>query len=468
MFKRSTVALKQTALIIALFGANAVAHGQSPYGLAARQTIPWVVDHRDERGTTLWETEIDIHNPGSVALTVEVSYRGAVGSATPGEIWCGSKTLAPRETSEFQLFPFCNLNPGPQPNYGRLELTALLGKAEDDALEPSQQVFLASARVRSRQIGGSFFTVEGFPEGYLSGNKRAVATGLKSGFVNGAQWGTVCGAAGLNDQTGVLVRLLDGSGNQIGNSAFFVVDPSSNVEMQVLKDVFAAVGAPPGNYSNVRAEFAATSPFGPGVFAFCMIVNASDSAKRAFEVAKYLDNNDDGRQYLTQESHIVVSEILRNHSDTNSNLHLAYFQHPDRVTCTVRWGPSTYIHFTPDQLQMRLIDSDGQAVSGAGGPHAHTFTFDLEEKPGRHRGRNGRWLVEVAPDRAFASSCGELCSGGLDWTPYTLTCASGNGHNVLDITGHCRLDCTKDSTPGSTDSFCAFDQPFDPSRCQVY
>ena len=63
----------------------------------------------------------------------------------------------------------------------------------------------------------------------------------------------------------------------------------------------------------------------------------------AFEVAKYLDNNDEGRQHLTDvNEHAygapfeVVSEIDDN-KIAASNLHVAYFQHPDRVHCSVTW-----------------------------------------------------------------------------------------------------------------------------------
>jgi hypothetical protein len=193
---------------------------------------------------------------------------------------------------------------------------------------------------------------------------------------------------------------------------------------------------------------------------------------RAFEVAKYVDDNDDGRQFLTQEQKTafgsqfaIVSEIP-NPSDpvAYSDLHVAYFQHPDRVACTVRWSPGP--HPTSDQIQMRLIDPDGVVV--AGGPSLSTFTFDLGEKPSRYKGRNGRWLVEVAPDRAYSSGCGGLCPGGLQVTDYSLTCASGNGHNALDVSGHCKMACTQDAfPPGTTDFHCAF-AAFDGSNCQAF
>src|SRR5262249_21712256 len=154
---------------------------------------------------------------------------------------------------------------------------------------------------------------------------------LKSDPVNSGPWRTFCAAASLNDLTPATVQLFEPNNNPIGNPALLTLNPKQGVEMQGV-DVFAAVGALPINYSNMRAEFLPNGGPGAGVFGVCMIVDTT-SGDRAFEVAKYLDDNDDGRQFLTVESHDIVSEILRNHSDTNSNLHLAYFQHPDRVQC---------------------------------------------------------------------------------------------------------------------------------------
>jgi hypothetical protein len=470
MSKGNPLPVNRTALAVLLLGVSPHVLAQSPYGLAARQTIPWVIDQLDERGP-VWDTEINVHNPGSAPITVRPTYLGAFMTPNAGSLPCTPQTIGPKETAEFTLRAICPLSQGL--NFGRLELTALTpGPASLDPNEPSDQIFLASARVT--QLGGSLFAVEGFPEGNLSGNKSsAVATGLKSGSVNGSQWRTFCAAAGLNGPTAVIIHLVDGNGNAIGVGTAAPLDHPSGIEMQAFADVFAAVGAPPGNYDNVTALFTNSAP-AAGVFGVCMIVNVSAN-KTAFEVAKYLDNNDEGREYLTTVSTTaygagfgVVSEIPHpNKPVAFSNLHVAYFQHPDRVHCTVRHQPTQYGHATFDQVQMRLIDPDGQVV--AGGPHQQFFTVDgLGEKPERHSGRNGRWLVEVAPDRAWPKNCGGglgLCVGGLETTLYSLTCASGNGHNQLDPIGNCQMACHKD---GKKEFLCDFDSPFDPTRCQAF
>jgi len=461
MSKGNPVPFKQMAVAVLLLGLPASVRAQSPYGLSARQTIPWVIDLVDERGT-LWNTEIDVLNPGPASITLTLTYLGAVGTATPGSIPCNPVTVASKATVEFTLHSVCPLAPGP--NFGRLEMSSLpTGGFE----EPSDLVFTASARVT--QVNGGMFTVEGFPEGYLSGNKTSAATGLKNGSVDGSQWRSFCAAAVLNDTIPVFVSLVDGAGNPLGMPVSVILDPSVAIDMESFPDVFAAVGAP-GNFTNVTARFSTPVP-GPGVFAVCMIVD-NVTGQRAFEVAKYLDNNDEGRQHVTSVSKTaygrtlaIVSELPRSRPVGFSDLLMAYFQHPDRVFCTVDWNSP---HSTFDQVQMRLLDPDGNIV--AGGPHQNNFIVDLAEKPQRHGGRNGRWLVEVAPDRTYGKHCGGglgLCPGGLEETPYTVTCSSGNGHNTLDPIGHCQMACPKD--PATKMEFlCGFDNPFDPTRCQAF
>jgi hypothetical protein len=222
----------------------------------------------------------------------------------------------------------------------------------------------------------------------------------------------------------------------------------------------------------VRAFFSTGAPGGQGgsgLAAFCRIINVTFD-KEAFEVAKYLDNNDEGRQYRTVMTRTrwnkplwIVPEIDHDDMLGETNLHAAYFQHPDRVTCRVRQtAPSGCKGLaTFDEIQMRLIDPDDNIV--AGGPGQTEFTFAPEEKSQRHDGRNGRWLVEVAPGRGCLDDQ-SLHQGGLAVTPYELICSSGNGHNELDSIGHCMMSCVKDPQ-NKHQALCPFDSPFNPARC---
>jgi hypothetical protein len=456
---------------ILLVAACPDAGGQSPYGLAARQTIPFVVDETVQPpgggSIAVQRTEIDVHNPGGLPITVTATYFGAFTTATPGRVACTKQvlTVGAGATAEFSLASICPLNAGL--NFGRLELSTLAPGGQDD---PAGGVFLASARVSG---SGGYFAVEGFPQGNLSGNKRfAAVTGLKSGLVGGSQWRTACFGAALNEgPVPMIIRLVDGNGNALGSTAGAVLDPASGFESVDFPDIFTAVGAPPGNYADVTALVSTSlqgpGPGGPGVFGLCRIANLT-SGQEAFQVAKYLDNNDEGRQHQTTVSRTswgrefsVVAEVDESDKMRETNLHVAYFQHPDRVRCEVRFVNPDIPFF--DLGQVRLIDPDGTVV--AGGPGLTSFQADLGEKATRHGGRNGRWLIEVAPLRAMKAG-GSLHQGGLAVTPYTLSCSSGNGHSQLDIAGHCLMGCTADkSQKGNKWFLCAFDMPFLPSRC---
>ena len=104
---------KLTVLLLAvlLVGACPFAHAQSPYGLAARQTIPFVIDQVVEPPgggkVSVWNTELSVHNPGPLAITVAVTYLGAVATATPGRVSCQSVTVQPVATFQGQFGVLC-------------------------------------------------------------------------------------------------------------------------------------------------------------------------------------------------------------------------------------------------------------------------------------------------------------------------------------------------------------------------
>jgi hypothetical protein len=170
MSKGNPVPFKQMALAALLLGLPARVLAQSPYGLSARQTIPWVIDLVDERGP-VWTTEIDVHNPGPASLTLSVTYLGALGTPTPGNFPCNPVTSPPGPPP---VHPARRLSLAQGLNLRRLEMSARPSGVPE---EPSNPVFTANARVSG--LGGSLFAVEGFPEGYLSGARGpAAATGL--------------------------------------------------------------------------------------------------------------------------------------------------------------------------------------------------------------------------------------------------------------------------------------------------
>lgn len=481
-------ALQALSLILALSTAHPV-FAQSTYGLAARATIPVVISVTPKRIFDYsWTTQVEVHNPGPIPIEVAATFFGMTGSVVPGRHPCHSIGVGPGQTRTTALAALCTFPPGP--NIGRLELDALQGidpTTGEPSKDPSQHIFLSKALMVNDLYApfvtnpfpgprdSDLITIEGIPQGLLSGNKGyAVVTGLKQGLVNGSNWQSSCVAASHNENSQANVLLREGnSGQQIGGMASINLNAFLPPVMERFGfpgiDIFSAVGAPAGPYDNVTAYFSAGPQGGEssglGIIGYCWIRNVTTS-ESTFAIAKYLDNNDEGREFQTAVSKsafgrdfLVLAEIP-NGDQSETNLHVAYFQHPDRVSCRIETGAAAHLS-TFSQSQIRLIDPSGNVV--AGGAHATEFTFDLGEKSTRNHGRNGRWLIEVAPDDAYFGG-GGLYAGGLDAAPYRLTCASGNGHNQLDITGHCPIDCASNSTQ-SRSAVCSFPPTFDRRYC---
>jgi hypothetical protein len=463
METRRLATFARLTLAAIVLSSSAAAHAQSPYGLAARQTIPFVIDLQDVAGgPALWLTELDFHNPGSLPVTVQPVYLPI--NVKIGPVSCNPVTIGPGATLETTLHLLCNTPSGL--SFGSLQVSSLNSVNSGEATDPGGRIFLATARIARL---GAFFTVEGFPQGQLSGNQRSAAVnGLKSGSVGPNNWRTGCYATTVGEAVPVYVRLVDGNGQQIGNFASAAIDPNLGIEGATFTDVFTAVGAPPGNYTDVTALFS-TAPLGGigggGVFGFCRIQNTTTFGE-AFAIAKYLDNNDDAKQYVVSadksrvgETFAVVNEIILNDQSGRSNMHVAYFEHPDKVSCSIRFTSHPEELAVFDLGQMRLIDPDDNVA--AGGAHKMDFSLDLREKSVHNNGRNGRWIIEVAPDRGFKET-GGLHKGSLGFSEYVLTCSSGQGMNQLDMIGRCPVDCAKDK---GNEVVCSFKTPFPVNQC---
>src|SRR2546425_10849520 len=96
--------------IMLFLAIGAGVEAQSPYGLAARQTIPYVISEVSDNGQG-WSTEINVHNPGTLSITTNVTFFGALGSATSGQVSCQSLVVPPGGTGQALLSSLCPLNP---------------------------------------------------------------------------------------------------------------------------------------------------------------------------------------------------------------------------------------------------------------------------------------------------------------------------------------------------------------------
>lgn len=449
-------------LLAGLFGSPAIA--QSEAGLAQRQTIPYVVRNTDPNDTR--STDIEIHNPHQHALRIEVTYFGATASTRPGRLACDALDVDGLNTRTVPIESICALGQGF--NWGRLEVQGAVSGAVivpatglPRPSDPSDGTFLASGLIRWT-VGSRVMRVEGFPQGGLSG-ARSLATGLRSGTIDGESWTSLCYAAALGEAVPIRIRLLDSKGGELG-SALDTLDPSANMEMASL-NVFSALGVA-GDHSGVSAEFTTISGSGQAALGFCRLINLTRQTE-ALIIGKFVDgrldnaNRDQGRQHSVSVSEdrlgwpygLRIGAGLQDHQSVNfpSNYHVAYFQHPDSIHCTLSGAlRGSYVGSVfPPYLQMRLIDPDDNTVatslydSTAG---ETVLDFQTGEKSSAGRGNNQRWLIEVAPIHALQSpSCGAgLCSGGAaPSAEYTLSCASGNGHGQLDKIheSHCGVTC---------------------------
>jgi hypothetical protein len=177
-------------------------------------------------------------------------------------------------------------------------------------------------------------------------------------------------------------------------------------------DVFASVGAPAGDYSNMMARFAESGAGEASFVGFCTVQN-NTSFDADFRIAKTIDVGDSRTLVSTTISHPAadgVGNALPNLNSGNAHVYGTFLQHPDWVRCTasgVAGGSG---------LEVGLFDPAGALVAGGNNTPSFGETF-LGEKNTRNNGVNGRWTLRVEADG----------SGTGIVNAYTVTCTSGNG-----------------------------------------
>jgi hypothetical protein len=206
--------------------------------------------------TGSYQSSVYLHNAMTYAVTLSVTYSGATGSATPGQLSCPSVMVPGNTVVGTSLAALCpSLNAGS--NFG-----ALLFDGGTHA-----------AYTRSQTPAGNGFSVEGISEfGYCGSDIRSVLgltrqaappTYQSNCFV----WNREARPAR------VVITLLHGDGTWIADD---ILELGANEQIRML-DVFAVLGAPPGDYANVRVTFESIVPIGGGtpasVVSFCTVQN---------------------------------------------------------------------------------------------------------------------------------------------------------------------------------------------------
>lgn len=387
--------LRKTLLancVLALSGVAlaGTAMAQSASGYATLIRVPVAVN------TATFSTTLNIHNPNAQTINVGVVYYGAVGTTSPGPLTCATQNIASGATRQVTLASLCGFGIGTS-NFGHLRL---------QELNIQNVPFAVYSRVST--FGGDGFSVEGFPIGSITGSQGAnYATGLRR-QAGAPGYQSNCFVASMAEPVEVLWRLQDSTGTQIGSDQSTVLAADQMVRFL---DVFQAVGAPAGNYSNVTARFAESTAFNePGYMAFCTVQN-NTSFDADFRFAKEQTPADERSLKFTSTSTTGLGIVLSIPDAITQDVLGIYLQHPDWVQCALSGTGSA-------DLEMRLKDPRGNVVAGGNDVTSFGEVY-LGERSTRNGGENGLWTLEVE-NGAFALTYPKA---------YGVSCESGNGAN---------------------------------------
>lgn len=385
--------------LLAISGALALcgtAQAQTTYGYASIVEVPVVVN------TSTFTTDLYVHNSGGASVTYSVSYYGATGTPT-GSKSCGTITLAGSETGRYDLGSLCGLS-GAQSNFGRLRIYELA---------TTNVPFSAYARIQS--FSGNGFSVEGFPAGQITGTGGGSGNMTVQGLRRQAAapgYQTNCFFAALNEPTSITWQLRNGTtGAAIGSSSD--VPLNANQMVRVL-DIFAAAGAPAGDYSNVRLEAYENHVDEAGILTFCTVQN-NTSFDADFRIAKDRTPGDLNHRYSVASGTDGLGNALSLTSYGSQDIHGIHLRNPDWVSCSVG-GANTA------NLEMRLKRPDGTVVAGGSDTTSFGEVY-IGERDAVVGGVNGLWTIEV----------GTRGTGTLPLS-YSISCTNGNGtHRPLKL-----------------------------------
>lgn len=364
------------------------ASAQSPNGFASIVHIPVVVS------TGTFRSTLFVHNPGGT-VSVDATYYGATGTADAGTpLNCGSHNIPAGRTQSFDIADICGFSGAS--NFGTLRLV------EQDNKDPHP----IAAYTRVQSFSGNGFSIEGFPLAEFSNNLGpSVVLGLRRDAA-APGYGTNCFASSIGEPVNVSMSLFDGTNTALGTPYSFVL--GGNATLRVL-DVFTAVGALAGDYSNVRAEFSlGTGNVGnPSFSAFCTVQN-NTSFDADFRIAKTVAPDDQSHLYFSDQLFDGLGAPLVIPASGKIVFAIA-FKHPDYVQCKITGDGA-------DKSEIQIKDPSGAIV--AGGDNVKLIPkFYLGDKTARGNGGNGIWTVEMGSRDGLGDDKSRLrCFSGAGMT----------------------------------------------------
>ena len=241
--------------------ASGAAFGQTAFGAATSVVCP------DVASTSTFVGTMTLYNPNLNDVTVHVNYSDENQLPTAGPKVCNDIVIPANRSIQFTLADVCTLEPGN--HFGMMVVS--------DAAGTNPIVGYA----RTENNAGAGFSVEGFPiDNFATGQSNSVGL-VQSSTAPGYQ--TNCFVGALGGAVTYDMKLVDdASGAQIGNTVSGSLNP---FELFRYLDVFSAVGAPPGDYANVRAQFIRTSVDSQPLVGFCTVQD-NTSFGADFRIAK--------------------------------------------------------------------------------------------------------------------------------------------------------------------------------------
>lgn len=344
--------------------------------------------------TGSYTSQITVRNPYPFTLPISVFFTGGTGTTGAGLHSCLALAVPASSTVQFSLSQQCpSLPAGSQ--FGLVTL-----------VETYSYPAPFQAYSRTQTPGGNGFSVPAYPAGaieaptyghYVIGLKRQAAAPV---------YQTNCFVAATDDPTPYEIRLLDSSGNQIGNP---VSGSLTAYQMMRYLDIFAAAGLPPGDYANVTAEFSAGASPTAALLSFCT-VQESTFFGADFRMAMPVQTLDGTRQRPLDATGYVFSLD----SYLSMNRHPITFRHPDYIRCALSSA-------TASALELRLTSPVGTVIAG-GTNYIDTGKIFTGNRSS-YNGESGLWKLDVAAKPSYF---------GPFPVPYSFVCWSGNGGSATN------------------------------------
>ncbi len=248
---------------VMLVAAHADAIAQMMIGYNQGLIVPLIAE------TPSYQSQVYVHNPSASTVSVRFDYVGATSSDTPGMQICETLQIPAGNVVKTSLSALC---PGISPgfNFGSLSTT----------FNGSNIALYA----RTQTPSGNGFSVEGVVDFSCCANVREVIGLVRQAAAPTYQ--TNCFIQNHETLAGrIVVTLATADGQPV---AAQLIDVAANEFIRML-DVFATLGAPAGDYQNIRASFESIVPFSGGnpvnFIAACTVQN-STSFDADFRIGK--------------------------------------------------------------------------------------------------------------------------------------------------------------------------------------